>query len=236
MGRNSFQFKQFTVNQDHCAMKVGTDGVLLGAWASAPERTCRILDIGTGTGLVALMMAQRYPKAFVWGIDIDSEAAKQAKDNVETSPFANRINILKGDATKLVDKIGFDAIVCNPPYFVDSLTSPYNQRTLARHTICLTYESLMQTVNKLLKNDGMFSVIIPMENKELIVSYAALFELYISRICNIKTTPNKPPKRLLIEFKKQYSNVIDFKEEVLDTAQNKRSKWYHELTKEFYIK
>ena len=82
----------------------------------------------------------------------------------------------------------------------------------------------------------MFSVIIPMENKELIVSYAALFELYISRICNIKTTPNKPPKRLLIEFKKQYSNVIDFKEEVLDTAQNKRSKWYHELTKEFYIK
>ena len=145
MGKNSFQFKQFTINQDRCAMKVGTDGTLLGAWANAPKGPCRILDIGTGTGLVALMMAQRYPESQVVGIDIDRDAIIQAQENVDASPFSERITIINEDATKIDDKEVFDAIVCNPPYFVDSLTCPESQRTLARHTVTLTYEQLMKT-------------------------------------------------------------------------------------------
>ena len=236
MGKNSFQFKQFTINQDRCAMKVGTDGTLLGAWANAPVEPCRILDIGTGTGLVALMMAQRYPQSQVIGIDIDRDAAIQAQENVDASPFSDRVKIINADAVKIEDKEGFDSIVCNPPYFVDSLTCPQDQRTLARHTITLTYEQLMQTAYKLLKNDGMFSIVVPTENNDAIESAAALAGFMISRICMIKTTPNKFPKRQLIEFRKNRIDRIDFCEEILEIFPNQRSDWYYELTRDFYIK
>ena len=236
MGKNSFQFKQFTINQDRCAMKVGTDGTLLGAWANAPVEPCRILDIGTGTGLVALMMAQRYPQSQVIGIDIDRDAAIQAQENVDASPFSDRVKIINADAVKIEDKEGFDAIVCNPPYFVDSLTCPQDQRTLARHTITLTYEQLMRTAYKLLKNDGMFSIVVPTENNDVIESAAALAGFMISRICMIKTTPNKLPKRQLIEFRKNRIDRIDFCEELLEIFPNQRSDWYYELTRDFYIK
>lgn len=217
-------------------MKVGTDGVLLGAWANAPLGPCRILDIGTGTGLVALMMAQRFTEAEVVGIDIDEEAASEAQENAAASPFSDRMTIIYGDATKIEDNEGFDAIVCNPPYFVDSLTCPQDQRTLARHTISLTYEQLMKSASRLLKDDGFFSIVIPTENNDTIESAAAFAGLMISRICLIKTTPNKFPKRQLMEFRKQRSNDVDFKEEILQMIPNERSVWYRELTKDFYIK
>lgn len=217
-------------------MKVGTDGVLLGAWANAPLGPCRILDIGTGTGLVALMMAQRFTEAKVVGIDIDEEAASEAQENAAASPFSDRMTIIYGDATKIEDNEGFDAIVCNPPYFVDSLTCPQDQRTLARHTISLTYEQLMKSASRLLKDDGFFSIVIPTENNDTIESAAAFAGLMISRICLIKTTPNKFPKRQLMEFRKQRSNDVDFKEEILQMIPNERSVWYRELTKDFYIK
>ena len=236
MGKNSFQFKQFTINQDRCAMKVGTDGTLLGAWANAPMGPCRILDIGTGTGLVALMMAQRFPESQVVGIDIDRDATIQAMENVDASPYSERITIINEDATKIDDKEVFDAIVCNPPYFVDSLTCPESQRTLARHTVTLTYEQLMKTAYKLLNNNGIFSIIIPTENNDAIGSAAALAGFIISRICMIKTTPNKLPKRQLMEFRKNRILDFEFKEEVLEIIHNQRSEWYHELTKDFYIK
>lgn len=236
MSKNSFQFKQFTVNQDRCAMKVGTDGTLLGAWANAPEGPCKILDIGTGTGLVALMMAQRFPESQVFGVDIDPEAVIQATQNAEASPFSDRIKISECDATKMTDKEEFDVIVCNPPYFIDSLTCPKDQRTLARHAVSLTYESLMQTAKKLLKNDGKISIVIPTENNDIIESAATFAGLFITRLCLIKTTPNKLPKRQLIEFSKQQNQKIDFKEEILEMIPNQRSVWYHELTKDFYIK
>ena len=217
-------------------MKVGTDGTLLGAWANAPVEPCRILDIGTGTGLVALMMAQRYPQSQVIGIDIDRYAAIQAQENVDASPFSDRVKIINADAVKIEDKEGFDAIVCNPPYFVDSLTCPQDQRTLARHTITLTYEQLMRTAYKLLKNDGMFSIVVPTENNDAIESASALAGFMISRICMIKTTPNKLPKRQLIEFRKNRIDNFDFREEILEIIPNQISDWYRELTRDFYIK
>ena len=236
MAKNSFQFKQFTVYQDQCAMKVGTDGTLLGAWANAPAGAKRILDIGTGTGLVALMMAQRFPEAQVVGVDIDADAAKQAQENVVGSPFFGRIMINREDATKMDDKEGYDAIVCNPPYFVDSLTCPQDQRTLARHAVSLTYESLMHTASRLLKNDGILSLVIPADNQDDVESAAAFEGLFLNRICLIKTTPNKMPKRHLVEFRKQPVEHVNFEEQVLEFIPGQRSEWYHHLTKDFYIK
>ena len=161
MANDFFQFKQFTIHQQHCAMKVGTDGTLLGSWASAPAGACRILDVGTGTGLIALMMAQRFPEARVTGIDIDTDAVGQASENALESPFKERIMIREGDVTRMEDTDGFDAIVCNPPFFDRSLTCPDQQRTEARHTVSLTYRQLMESAFRLLKDDGRLSVIIP---------------------------------------------------------------------------
>ena len=117
MANEYFKFKQFTIWQSDCAMKVGTDGTLLGAWAQASSGPCRILDIGTGTGLIALMMAQRYPQASVVGVDIDASAVNQAKENVKASPFADRIAIFETDICHFIADQPFDAIVCNPPFF-----------------------------------------------------------------------------------------------------------------------
>ena len=117
MANGYFQFKQFTVRQQHCAMKVGTDGTLLGAWSQASAGLCRVLDVGTGTGLIALMMAQRYPEAQVIAIDIDEKAVFQAQENVSASPFADRIKVLEADVQTFEDSVKFDSIVCNPPFF-----------------------------------------------------------------------------------------------------------------------
>lgn len=236
MGKSSFQFKKFTVYQDRCAMKVGTDGVLLGAWAKAYVKQPKILDIGTGTGLIALMMAQRYPHATIVGIDIDADAVLQARENVAASPFSDRIMINRHDVTKIINKEGYDVIVCNPPYFVDSLLCPGKQRTLARHAVTLNYNSLMNTAKKLLKNDGCMSIIIPLENNNDVLSAAAIEGLFITKVCQIKTTPNKLPKRQLIEIRKTSAEEVYFKEEILEYAPGQRSAWYRELTQEFYLK
>ena len=235
MAKGHFEFKQFTIHQECCAMKVGTDGTMLGAWASAPAGVRRILDIGTGTGLIALMMAQRYPKAEVIGIDIDSKAVSQAMVNAADSPFANRIRIALADIADFsVDP--FDVIVCNPPFFVDSLTCPDPSRTMARHTGSLTYKTLMQSVKRLLKDDGLFSVVVPADYRSQLLSEAALAGLILSKECAIKTTPKKAPKRYLMEFRKQPVTLLSSTTETLETNSGQRSDWYHHLTKDFYLK
>ena len=236
MSNNYFQFRQFVVHQQRCAMKVGTDGTLLGAWAAAPSGQCRILDIGTGTGLIALMMAQRYPEAEVTGIDIDEDAVTQAVENVSLSPFSERISICHLDILNFADTIGFDAIVSNPPYFVDSLACPDDQRTIARHAVSLTYEQLMHQVYRLLKDEGRFSVVVPSDCRAKIEAAACLEGFFTTRVCLIKTTPRKQPKRQLIEFQKHPVSELDISEGVIEVSPNVRSEWYQQLTKEFYIK
>mgnify|MGYP002521617727 FL=1 len=236
MANDYFQFRQFTVRQSRCGMKVGTDGTLLGAWAQAPEDQSRILDIGTGTGLIALMMAQRFPKAVVTGIDIDADAVSQARENVMESPFSDRITIQQCDVLQFNDTDGFDAIVCNPPYFVDSLTCPDEQRTTARHTVTLSFEGLAKAAFRLLKTDGIFSVVIPTDNRSSMETAARMEGFFLSRVCLIKTTPQKEPKRQLIEFRKSPVNKIDTKEEAIQISPNQRSPWYQQLTQAFYIK
>ena len=235
MSNEYFKFKQFCVCQHRCAMKVGTDGTLLGAWAAAPKGKCRILDIGTGTGLVTLMMAQRFPEAWLTGIDIDEEAVLQASDNVKASPFADRIRIEWGNVLTY-EAEPFNAIVCNPPYFVGSLTCPDKARTVARHTVSLTYSGLMEAARRLLGDDGLLTIVIPSDSYPIVESEAALAGLFLSRIHAVKTVQRKPPKRLLIELKKHPVAEIDRQEHVLEESPGIRSEWYDELTKDFYIK
>ena len=236
MANDFFQFKQFTIYQERCAMKVGTDGTLLGAWASASDKACRILDIGTGTGLIALMMAQRFPNAHVTGIDIDEEAVCQAQENVQASPFADRITILQSDVKNMDDDEKFDSIVCNPPFFDHSLICPDQQRTGARHTVSLNYQQLTEAAFRLLKYEGCFSVIIPSDYRSRMESEALLRGFFISRLCSIQTTPAKPPKRYIIEFTKQPVNKVITEIGILNVSPHERSPWYQQLTNDFYIK
>ena len=230
MANDYFQFRRFTVRQGRCAMKVGTDGTLLGAWARGGET---VLDIGTGTGLVALMMAQRFPESHVMGIEIDHEAVEQAVENAAASPFASRVSIVEADA-KSFDDAPFAAIVCNPPYFVDSLECPDEQRTLARHTSALTYGELMLAAWRLLADNGELSLVIPFDCKHRLEQEAALVGFFKVRECAVKTTPKKQPRRYLLAFRK-HPYDLEMSEGIIETQPGIRSPWYQELTKDFYL-
>ena len=236
MSNEYFQFKQFTIHQQRCAMKVGTDGTLLGAWAQVPKNSARILDIGTGTGLIALMMAQRFPESTILGIDIDCEAVSQAQENVAASPFAARVDIKLHNVVDFECEDNFDAIVSNPPYFVDALKCPDQHRTIARHSISLTYEGLIKSAYRLLKPDGKFSLVIPSECRSLIDTEACLAGFFLSRVCQIRTTPRKQSKRQLIEFSKHPVDELNIEEGIIEESPNVRSSWYQTLTQDFYIR
>ena len=204
MANDYFRFKHFTGRQGLCAMKVGTDGTLLGAWARGGHR---ILDAGTGTGLIALMMAQRYAEADITAIDIDDGAVEQARQNVAASPFATRICVEKADLNFMTADLRFESIVCNPPFFVDSLQCPDERRTMARHANTLSYRDLMASAVRLLADDGELSVIIPFDCKQRLEAEAALAGLFKVRTCGVRTTPAKPPRRFLLAFRKHPAPV-----------------------------
>lgn len=218
-----FQFKQFIIYQDLCAMKVGTDGVLLGAWANGGKR---ILDAGTGTGIIALMMAQRYPNAVVTAIDIDEGAVKQAQQNVAQSPFAQQITVLHNTLQEHQGE--YDAIISNPPFFIDSLAAPDEQRNVARHTQTLTYTELMQAAWRLLSDEGELSVVVPFDYRKRMEDEAIFVGFFPSKVCAVKTTERKPAKRYLLSFKKHPCRC---EQEQLTIG----SEMYQKLTKEFYL-
>ena len=222
-----FRFKKFTIEQDECAMKVGTDGVLLGAWARGGSR---VLDVGTGTGIIALMMAQRYPEAHILGIDIDEGAVRQATANVQASPFSSRIRIQQTKLQDMDDSCTgcFDAIVSNPPFFIDSLAAPDEQRNLARHTATLTYAELMQTAWRLLSDDGELSVVVPFDYRQRMEDEAIFVGFFPCRVCAVKTTDRKPAKRYLLSFRK---HPCPCEKEQLTIG----SEAYRQLTGDFYL-
>ncbi|MGI6223748.1 MAG: tRNA1(Val) (adenine(37)-N6)-methyltransferase [Prevotella sp.] len=236
MSNDTFQFQQFTIHQDQCAMKVGTDGVLLGAWA---EGGTRILDVGCATGIISLMMAQRFPAATVTGIDIDEMACQQAKENVAASQFCSRIRIECAALQDWTDEM-YDCIVSNPPFFVNSLTSPNARRTLARHSDTLPFDQLFASVGRLLTNDGVFSAIVPVEVEESFTSEAYLKGFRIQRRLLVKTTPRKQPKRVLLAFGRSFaaksSEEMFGENKNLMDSDGSRSEWYSNLTREFYVK
>ena len=244
-----FTFKQFEIQQDRCAMKVGTDGVLLGAWAEGGQR---ILDIGSGTGLISLMMAQRFPEAQVWGIDIDPDACMQARENVAASPFADRVGIaccalqnlseehlVRGSEELVEMKEGegnlFDAIVSNPPFFVNGLKNPDSKRAMARHSDSLPFPVLMKGVRRWLSDEGVFSAIVPADVLESFVSEAYCSGLSLVRQCGVKTVERKQPKRYLVAFSKRRAGMMDKCTEIMTDSEGNRSEWYAKITEEFYL-
>lgn len=213
-------------------MKVGTDGVLLGAWAQGGRR---ILDIGSGTGLISLMMAQRFPEAEVVGIDMDADACGQARENVMASPFRDRVEI---ECCRLQDFGGagvFGAIVSNPPFFVDSLKNPDSKRTMARHTDSLPFRDLFAGVKRLLSDDGIFSAIVPVEVVEQFVAESCILGFYLVRKCGVKTVERKQPKRFMLSFAKHRISPYEEHVETMMDSQGNRSEWYRKITEEFYL-
>ena len=229
---SSFRFKQFEIFQDRCAMKVGTDGVLVGAWARGGSR---ILDIGSGTGVISLMMAQRYLGAHVVGIDMDEDACWQAGENVASSPFANRVEIVHCRLQDFLSDEKFDAIVSNPPFFVNSLKNPDNKRSMARHADTLPFRELWKSVKRLLSDDGVFSVVLPTEVEELFVAEGCVSGFYLTRRCAVKTVERKSPKRVLLSFERHRGSGMENTVETMMDAEGNRSEWYAKLTDKFYL-
>lgn len=229
-----FRFKQFSVSDERSAMKIGTDGVLLGAWADV-EDDSRILDVGTGTGLIALMLAQRNASVEIVGVDISHEATQEARDNFLNSPWAERLSAVCGDVCSFESNEKFDHIVSNPPYFVDSLHSPDKLRTMARHTSSLKFEDLVSAAEHLLVSGGRLSVILPTECA-MQFRFAAFGRLWLRRQLEVVTKAGDTPRRTLMEFclsdKPLMPSVATL------TMRHKDSSYtdeYRALTNDFYI-
>lgn len=229
-----FTFKKFTVYHDRCAMKVGTDGVLLGAWTDVSSSQ-RILDVGTGTGLISLMLAQRCAKAQITAIDIDEEAVSQARGNMDASPWGNRMEAVWQDLNTYHPDGLFDTIVSNPPFFIDSLKCPDGQRNKARHTDTLSAHLLLQKCTELLTAEGRFSLILPAEQTEGVVVLAEEVGLHLSRFTSVITRPGLPPKRSLMEFRRQVS-VCEKNSLIVELERHVYSDAYKALTHDFYLK
>ena len=237
-------------------MKVGTDGTLLGAWARVPVvhpfsgvHAPRVLDIGTGTGLIALMMAQRFPHALITGIDTDASAVVQARENAGASPFAPRISIVHralqdmpcgclpaddgphpesdSEASVCGD---YQAIVCNPPFFAGSLECPDEKRTMARHASSLSYEELMSVSFRLLDVGGELSVIIPYDCLGRMDSAAAIAGFSTRRVCTVRTTARKAPKRVLLAYGRERGRDVETSEIVIGSDE------YNGMMSDFYLK
>ena len=233
MSNDFFKFKQFTIFHDRCGMKVGTDGVLLGAWVNV-ENVQRILDVGTGSGLISLQIAQRNKNTKLVAIEIDKETANQALENVEASPWRNRIQIICKNFRYYDDIEKFDAIVSNPPYFIDALRSLDIKRRLARHVEELNYNLLFQHSKSLLNPRGAISIIIPSELEKLVLNTAWEYDFYLSRRTNVYTSPLKPCRRILFEFKNQQTKC-EVNELYIKDEEGKYSDEYVALTHDFYL-
>ena len=266
-----FRFKQFTVDDALCAMKVGTDGVLLGAWAPLPEGLLRgvpngeeklrkVLDVGTGSGLIALMIAQRMEDALVLGIDVDEGAVRQAEANFAASPWAKRLQVQQLSLQELAadeSRRGtFDLIVSNPPYFVDSLKNPDAGRRLARHTDTLSLEALIAGAARLLTQDGTLALILPAEAEQRLIRVAKENTLSPYYITRVHTREGKPAKRVLMalashssaltgtspitggELSAATSNAGEWRCDTLvlqDNSGAPRSAAYQNLCRDFYL-
>jgi tRNA1Val (adenine37-N6)-methyltransferase len=235
MPNQEFVFKQFKINQSKCAMKVGTDAVLLGSWVNHPSAKT-ILDIGTGTGIIALMLAQKIA-AKIDAIDIDENAFIQAQENVLMCNWKERINVHRISLQQFADKnlSCYDLIVSNPPYFVDSSKANEESRTNARHTDQLSYFDLLNGVLKLLNPAGKFYVILPTKESELFCELAKQNKLFLTKLTKVITRTDKPEKRLLMRFE---FTPKTFSEDSIVIEEDERHSYtneYKELTKDYYL-
>lgn len=236
MSSDTFIFKQFSIIQREAAMKIGTDGVLLGAWPDYPDPK-NILDIGTGTGLIALMLSQRFTKAKITAVEIDRNAAIEAKQNFENSVWKNRLSILNIDFFEM-DAIKYDMLVCNPPYFKTDQRSPDVKRAIARNGAFST-SSFLSKIKNFMHNKSQISLIFPADQLNVYDEEAKKNGLFRMRTLFVKPTDQKPPNRILVTYVVRSENEVIANENDLiieEGGRHKYSKDYKKLTSEFYLK
>ena len=233
-----FSFKQFSIQQDRCAMKIGTDGVLLGAWTPIENNPLSILDVGTGTGVIALMLAQRSHAEQIDALEIDEEAYEQSVDNFENSPWSDRLFCFHAGLDEFVEEPEdeYDLIVSNPPFYTDEYKSENEQRDLARFADAMPFEDLIEAADLLLSENGIFAVIIPFKEEENFLALAAAFELYPLKITRVKGTPTTEIKRSLLAFSRNENVKTEIDELIIETARHIYTSEYIKLTKDFYLK
>lgn len=243
MSNSVFKFKQFSIKQERSAMKVGTDGVLLGAWTSIKNNPYSILDIGTGTGLIALQLAQKSDAEIIDAIEIDANAYEEAVTNFENSDWNDRLfcyhTSLKEFTEEIDTSIGsaerYDLIVSNPPFYNDDYKTDNDSRNKARFTASLPFEELIISVSKLLSKNGFFSVIIPFKEESIFLELSLKNGLFPSKITRIKGNTNSEIKRSLLQLSFQKSEV-NTTELSIEIKRHHYTKEYIALVKEFYLK
>lgn len=233
-----FTFQQFKVYQEHAAMKVGTDGVLLGAWTPVPGKAGRILDVGTGTGLVALMLAQRTYDAVIDAVEIDAPGCLDAQMNFEISPWNDRLNLFGSSFQDFAESAHnkYDLIVSNPPFFSGSLKNSCQRKATARHNGELSQEDIIAGVLQLLADDGTFSLILPVADYEDFRGKASRAGLFESRRLEVRPTPGKPVKRVLSVWGRSLPDKLATEEMVLELSRHQYSEFYKTLTADFYLR
>ena len=233
-----FTFKQFAIEQDRCAMKIGTDGVLLGAWAPIDNHPFSILDIGTGTGIIALMLAQRSAAQQIDALEIDEAAYEQATDNFENSPWNDRLFCFHAGLDEFIEEPEeeYDLIVSNPPFYSEDYKTENESRDLARFQDAMPFEQLLEAADLLLSEHGIFTVIIPFKEEENFIALANEFELYPLKITRVKGTPTTEIKRSLLAFSRNETTDLPIDELVIETARHVYTQEYIGLTKNFYLK
>jgi tRNA1Val (adenine37-N6)-methyltransferase len=242
---SKFSFKQFSIEQDRCAMKIGTDGVLLGAWTPIQNNPFSILDIGSGTGIIALMLAQRSQAEQIDAVEIDEEAYEQSVDNFEKSPWSERLFCYHAGLDELVEEPEdeYDLIVSNPPFYNEDYKTESIQKDIARFQDAMPFEDLIEAAALLLSENGIFSVIIPFKEETLFLAIAKEYQLYPIKITRVKGTPTTAIKRSLLAFSRsaladniQQNLDLITDELIIENARHIYTPEYIELTKAFYLK
>jgi len=236
---STFQFKQFNVNQDRCAMKIGSDGVLLGAWCPTDNQTFSVLDIGTGTGVLSLMLAQRSNAEQIDAIEIDENAFEQCVENFENSPWNDRLYCYHAALDEFVEEMEdqvYDLIISNPPFYSENYKTDNSQRDLARFQDALPFNDLVEAASLLLSENGIFAVIIPFKEEEKFIDLCAEVKLYPVKVTHVKGTPTSEIKRSLLAFKRYELSVLTADELVIEKARHQYTKEYIALCQDFYLK
>jgi len=233
-----FKFKQFTVQQDRCAMKIGTDSVLLGAWCPIDNNPNSVLDIGAGTGILSLMLAQRTNAEQIDAVEIDEEAYEQCVSNYENSPWSNRLFCYHAALDELVEdpEDEYDIIISNPPFYAEDFKTDNTQRDLARFQDAMPFEELIEAADLLLSENGIFAVIIPFKEEERFLNLCAEVELYPVKATHVRGSHKTPIVRSLLAFKRYELSVLVADEMVIEINRHEYTDDYINLTKDFYLK
>ncbi len=234
---SSFHFKQFTVEQDNCAMKIGTDGVLLGAWVSIKNNPFSILDIGAGTGIIALQLAQRSNAEMIDAVEIDKKAYEQCVDNFENSPWGDRLFCYHASLEEFVDEFDdkYDIVISNPPFYSEDYKSSNESRDKARFSEAMPFDELIESASRLLSDQGVFAVIVPRKEEDRFIKMASKVNLFPNRICRVRGNETSEEKRSMLEF--SFEKISPNLENLtIETSRHNYTEEYKSLVESFYLK